>query len=176
MLEVYEEVAHVGHLLWLFLISDDIECRVATLMSDVDLIFQLPLRVATRDVFNAQISPQVQTLLHKVDLDRLIVGVPVRLGCLAAILRACRTLRVVARFLVGIWRVRIVEMVGELRVAIVVATVVVESHVSRPLNLLRACRLQVVTAETSSIGGVIQRSNHNRRSIESLHVRVLAVA
>ena len=86
MLEVDEEVAHVGHLLWLFLISNNVEGRVATLVSDVYLIFELFLRVATRDVLNAQISPQVLALLHEVDPDRLTVGVAIRLGRLAAIL------------------------------------------------------------------------------------------
>ena len=38
VLEVDEEVSHVGHLLRLLLISDDVECRVPVLLCSVDLI------------------------------------------------------------------------------------------------------------------------------------------
>ena len=71
MLKVYKEVAHVGVLLWLFLISDDVEVAVSVFVRAVDLLFQLFLVVAAWDVFDAKVSASVFTLLDKLDLDGL---------------------------------------------------------------------------------------------------------
>lgn len=53
VLEVDEKVAHVSLLFRFFLICYDIEGAETTLMTDVDLIFQLLLRVAARYVLDA---------------------------------------------------------------------------------------------------------------------------
>ena len=71
MLKVYKEVAHVGVLLWLFLISDDVEVAVSVFVRAVDLLFQLFLVVAAWDVFDAKVSASVFSLLDKLDLDGL---------------------------------------------------------------------------------------------------------
>ena len=56
VLEVDEEVSHVGHLLRLLLIGDDVECRVPVLLCSVDLILQLFLRIAARNILDTQVG------------------------------------------------------------------------------------------------------------------------
>ena len=53
VLEVDKEVPHVGHLLGLLLVRDDVEVGVSVFVRSVDLIFQLLLIVATGNVLDA---------------------------------------------------------------------------------------------------------------------------
>ena len=55
MLEVDKEVAHVGILLWLFLISDDVKIAVSVFVRTIDFLLQLFLVIATWDVLNAKV-------------------------------------------------------------------------------------------------------------------------
>ena len=79
VLEVDEEVSHVGHLLRLFLISDNVECRVPVLLCSIDLILQLFLRVAARNILDTQVGSQILSHLDQLDLDGLVVPTSVRL-------------------------------------------------------------------------------------------------
>jgi len=72
--EVDEEVAHVGHLLWLLFVFNNVERGIPALVVAIDLVFQLLFRVAAWDVLDAEVSSQLKTLLHEVNLDRLAVA------------------------------------------------------------------------------------------------------
>ena len=87
VLEVDKEVPHVGILLWLFLISDDVKVAVSVFVRAVDLLFQLFLVVAARDVLHAKVRARVFTLLYKFHLDGLSLA-SIRFGCRACILGA----------------------------------------------------------------------------------------
>ena len=87
VLEVDKEVSHVGHLLRLFLISDDVKCRVPVLLCSIDLILQLFLRVAARNILDTQVGSQVLSHLDQLHLDRLVVSTSVRLGSRTGVLR-----------------------------------------------------------------------------------------
>lgn len=72
--EVDEEVAHVSHLLWLLFVFNNVERGIPALVVAIDLVFQLLFRVAAWDVLDAEVSSQLKTLLHEVNLDRLAVA------------------------------------------------------------------------------------------------------
>lgn len=72
--KVNEEVAHVGHLLWLLFVFNNVERGIPALVVAIDLVFQLLFRVAAWDVLDAEVSSQLKTLLHEVNLDRLAVS------------------------------------------------------------------------------------------------------
>ena len=55
ILEVYEEVAHVGHLLRLLLVFDDVKCGISPFMIAINLVFELLFSVATWDIFHTQV-------------------------------------------------------------------------------------------------------------------------
>ena len=74
MLEFNEEVAHVGHLLWLLFVFNNVERGIPALVVAIDLVFQLLFRVAAWDVLDAEVSSQLKTLLHEFNLDRLAVA------------------------------------------------------------------------------------------------------
>lgn len=99
VLEVDEEVTHVGHLLGLFFVKDDVDGGVPVFVRLVDLLLQLVLRKAARDVLDAKIRPRVYPLLHQLDPHRLAVVRPVRLRLRARVLASRSALRVVTRLL-----------------------------------------------------------------------------
>ena len=150
VLEVDEEVSHVGHLLRLLLISDDVECRIPVLLCPIDLILELFLRVAARNILDTQVGSKVLTQLDQIDLDRLVVPASVRLRGWARILRSRCTLGVVAGLLVWVWRVRVSEVVRELILAVVRAQHIGSTNISWPRDLLRSRRLHVVNAKTAA--------------------------
>ena len=55
ILEVNEEVAHVGHLLRLLLVFDDVKRGISSFMIAINLVFEFLLGVATWDIFHTQI-------------------------------------------------------------------------------------------------------------------------
>ena len=79
VLKVDEEVSHVGHFLRLLLISDDIKCRVPVLLCSIDLILQLFLRVAARNILYTQVCSQILSHLNQLDPDGLVVPASIRL-------------------------------------------------------------------------------------------------
>ena len=86
VLEIDEEVAHVGHLFGLLLIGDNIASGVAASVIDIDLVPQILLCVAARKVLNAEVRAEIFALLHEFDLNRLVCGCPVRQLCRACVL------------------------------------------------------------------------------------------
>ena len=111
VLEVDEEVPHVGHFLRLFLILDNVKRRISTFVVAINFIFQLFLCIATRDVFDAKVCSQFKPLFYEVNPDGLAVAsLIVRLGMRACVLRAIGTLGSVGGpALVRVGRLREVE-------------------------------------------------------------------
>lgn len=55
ILKVNEEVAHVGHLLGLLLVFDDVKRGISPFMIAINLVFELLFGVATWDIFHTQV-------------------------------------------------------------------------------------------------------------------------
>ena len=176
VLEVDEEVTHVRHLLRLFLVFDNVQRGVSALVVLVYLVFQLLLGVAAGDVFDAQVGPQVQPLLHQVNLHGLIVASLIgRLRVVrASILRAIRAFGVIRAFgMVGVWRLIVEAVVRELILTIVMSAHDVKTaDCSRSIYLLASRRLHhVVDVERARpMHRVLQCAHHYRRTIQSIDV------
>jgi hypothetical protein len=73
VLKVYEEVAHVVLVLGHLFVRNNVNCCVPIKLRFIDLVLELLLLIATRDVLHAKICAQVLPLLHLFNLDWLIV-------------------------------------------------------------------------------------------------------
>lgn len=79
VLEVNEEVAHVGLLFGFFFVRDNGHAPEHISVGLANLVLQLLLAVATGDVLDAKIRPQILTLLDELHFDRFIEAAPIGL-------------------------------------------------------------------------------------------------
>ena len=176
VLEVDEEVAHVGHLLGLLLVRDDVDVPEHVAVGLVDLVLQLLLVVSTRDVFDAKVGAKIEGLLDAIYLHRRSLSVALALvGVVrAAVLRSIRTL--VATLVVGVGSVGEVEIVREMIVATDVSSNAVQTADASLRNVFTSCRLCVLDPEFVPIDGALQGSHKGWRAIQGCNEGVLLVA
>ena len=74
ILEVDEEVAHVRHLLRLFLVFDYVKSGITSLVVPINLVLEFFLGISTRDVFHAKVGSQIRALLNQVNPDWFVIA------------------------------------------------------------------------------------------------------
>lgn len=79
VLKVDEEVAHVGLLFGFLLVRDNVYAPEHIFVRLANLVLQLLLAVAARDVFHAKIRPQILAQLDLLHLDGLVEAASIRL-------------------------------------------------------------------------------------------------
>ena len=166
MFKVDEEVAHIRHFLWLLVVLDDVQGSVPVSVLLVNLVLELLLRVATGNVFDAEVGAEVFALLDALNVHWLAVVGAHRFRRGACVLRSRRTLRLVAAHLIRV-RGLTPERHRELAVAIVVPAEKIETDLrARAVNVLRLGRLHVVAdPEGACLDWVFQSSHHSWRLV-----------